>query len=199
MKKIGIHLGLMGLLLIVLATATMFFLRVYTKHDGELVKVKDLDGIKSNKAIEVLESMGLEGVVTDTVFKDGAKKLAVVNQNPAAGLNVKRGRKIYLVINTDKVPMVMMPDLAEKTSLPQAQSILKRAHLRLGKIIRQVDASVRTKNDEPVLAQYESGTNQILAPGTLVERNSEIDLVIGVPANYFDSDSTAIDVVDQLP
>jgi len=130
MKKIGVHLGLMGLLLIVLATATMFFLRVYTKHDGELVKVKDLDGIKSNKAIEVLESMGLEGVVTDTVFKDGAKKLAVVNQNPAAGLNVKRGRKIYLVINTDKVPMVMMPDLAEKTSLPQAQSILKRAHLR---------------------------------------------------------------------
>ena len=39
MKKIGVHLGLMGLLLIVLATATMFFLRVYTKHDGELVKV----------------------------------------------------------------------------------------------------------------------------------------------------------------
>jgi len=199
MKKIGIHLGLMGLLLIVLATATLFFLRVYTKHDGELVKVTDLNGIQSTKAIEILQSMGLDALVTDTVFKDGAKKLAVVNQNPAAGLKVKRGRKIYLVINTDKVPMVMMPDLAEKTSLPQAQSILKRAHLRLGKIIRQIDASVRTKNDEPVLAQYESGTTHLLAAGTLIERNSEIDLVIGVPSNYFDIDSTAMDIIDELP
>ncbi len=199
MKKLGIHLGLMGLLLIVLATITLFLLRIYTQHDGELVQVSNLEGVKASKAIELLENLGLEGVVTDTVYKDGAKKMAVINQNPAAGLNVKRGRKVYLVINTDKVAMVMMPDLAEKTSLPQAQSILKRAHLRLGKIIRQVDASVRSKNDEPVLAQYESGTNQIVAPGTLVERNSEIDLVIGVPANYFDSDSTSVDVEDEMP
>lgn len=200
MKKISVHLGFIMLLLIGLAVLTMGFIRIYTKHDSNLVKVINVDGMRVNKAIEMLESMGLEGVVTDTVYKDGVKKLAVINQNPAAGLEVKRGRKIYLVVNTDKVPMVMVPDLAEKTSLQQAQSILQRVHLRLGKVIERMDPSVRTRNDEPVLAQYEAGTTTPIAAGTLIERNSEIDLVIGVTGNNYESDTTGLETsVSELP
>lgn len=190
MKKFGIHLGSIGVITIVLLLGTLRYLDIYTNHYSTLIQVENLEGLTASKAIVKLESMGLQSEVTDTVYKDGAKKLSVINQNPEAGLMVKPGRKVYLVINTDKVPMVMVPDLAEKTSLPQARNILLRRYLKVGNIIKEVTASVRTKNDEPVLAQYESGTTNVIKPGTLIERNSKIDLVVGISSDYYSSDST---------
>ena len=190
MKKFGIHLGSIGVITIALLLGTLRYLDIYTNHDSTLIQVENLEGLTARRAIVKLESMGLQSEVTDTVYKDGAKKLSVINQNPEAGLMVKPGRKVYLVINTDKVPMVMVPDLAEKTSLPQARNILLRRYLKVGNIIKEVTASVRTKNDEPVLAQYESGTTNVIKPGTLIERNSKIDLVVGISSDYYSSDST---------
>ncbi|MDB9882259.1 PASTA domain-containing protein [Bacteroidia bacterium] len=191
MKKIAINLGIMIAIIVVLAFGALSFLGVYTKHGSPLVEVENLEGVRAHMAISSLAEMGLEGIVTDTVYKDGVKKLAVINQNPYAGQNVKKGRKVYLVINTEKVPMVEVPDLAEKTSLPQATNILLRKHLKVGKIIKQVNASVKTRNDEPVLAQYEAGTTTKIAPGTKIERNSSIDLVVGISFDYYIPDTTA--------
>ena len=146
-----------------------------------------------NISLKLLTVINLpsEGLITDTVYKDGAAKNVVVNQNPVAGLKVKPGRKVYLIINTNKVPMVAVPDLAGKTSLNQAKNMLLRRHLKVGKVIEEINTSVKTKSDEPVLAQYISGTTNIISPNTLIERNSSIDLVIGVSANYFSiQDST---------
>ncbi|PCJ66532.1 MAG: hypothetical protein COA58_07065 [Bacteroidetes bacterium] len=186
MKKIAIHLGIIALIVVLLAFGTLWFLDVYTNHGSELIKVENLEGVSSKKALILLEEVGLEGIVIDTVYKDGAKKLTVINQNPEGGLNVKQGRKVYLVINTDQVPMVEVPDLANRTSLPQATSILLRRHLKVGKIIKEVNSSVRTRSDEPVLAQYKSGTTTDIKPGTMLPRNSKIDLVIGITADYYE-------------
>jgi beta-lactam-binding protein with PASTA domain len=189
MKKFGIHLGIIGVVTIGLLLGALRYLDIYTNHDSTLIQVENLEGLTARKAIAKLESMGLQSEVTDTVYKDGAKKLSVINQNPKAGLMVKPGRRVYLVINTDIVPMVMVPDLAEKTSLPQARNILLRRYLKVGTVIKEVTASVRTKNDEPVLAQYESGTTNVIKAGTLIERNSKIDLVVGISADYYLTDS----------
>ncbi len=191
MKQIFKHLGLMAVVSLLLILGVLWYLKIYTKHDATLVTVENMDGVLVQKAIEQLDAAGLEGVVIDTVYKDGAKKLSVINQNPEAGQKVKPGRKIYLVINTDKVPMVEIPDLAEKTSLSQAKNMLARRHLRLGDIIKKPHPSVMSKNDEPVLAMYEHGTTTSLTPGGLIERNSKIDLVIGVSIHGSDSDSTS--------
>lgn len=191
MKQIAKNLFLMGVLTLVLIIGVLWYLKIYTKHNAELVTVENLEGVLVDKAIQELEAANLEGVVIDTVFKDGAKKMSVINQNPYPGQKVKPGRKVYLVINTDKVPMVEIPDLAENTSLTQAKNILARRHLRLGDIIKKPHPSVLTKNDEPVLAQYEHGTTTPLKPGGLIERNSKIDLVIGVAMNRIFSDSTS--------
>ena len=190
MKKVLIHLGIMAAISIVLLLGTLWYLDIYTKHDSQLIKIENLEGLSAVDAVAKLEALGLRSEVTDTVYKDGAKKLSVINQTPHAGQEVKPGRKVYLVINTNKVPMVMVPDLAEKTSLPQAKNILLRRYLKVGKVIKKVTSSVRTQNDEPVLAQYESGTTNIIKAGTLIERNSEIDLVVGISEDYYKSDST---------
>ena len=194
MKKIAINLGIMALIVLTVIFGIFWFLDTYTKHDEALVNIPNLEGVRASKALSALDDLGLQGMVSDTVYKDGAKKLAVINQNPIAGLDVKKGRKVYLVINTGDVPMVIVPDLAEKTSLQQATNILLRRHLKVGQIIKEVNSSVKTKNDEPVLAQYIAGTTEELVPGTEIERNSEVDLVVGITADYYLSDSTIVDI-----
>lgn len=194
MKKIAINLGIMALIVLTVIFGIFWFLDSYTKHDDALVNIPNLEGVRASKALRTLDDLGIQGMVSDTVYKDGAKKLAVINQNPIAGLDVKKGRKVYLVINTGDVPMVIVPDLAEKTSLQQATNILLRRHLKVGQIIKEVNSSVKTKNDEPVLAQYIAGTTEELVPGTEIERNSEVDLVVGITADYYLSDSTIVDI-----
>jgi beta-lactam-binding protein with PASTA domain len=196
MKRILIHLGIMGAIVAVLAVGTLWYLDIYTKHNSELIEVQNMEGENARTALRALRDAGLEGVVTDTVYKDGARKNAVINQNPDAGLMVKTGRKVYLVVNTSKVPMVEVPDLAGKTSLTQAKNMLIRKHLKVGKIIKEINESVRTKSDEPVLAQYYSGTSNEIAPKTLIERNSTVDLVIGISSDYYESDSIALSASD---
>lgn len=193
MKRILIHLGLVAAVSLVLVLIVLYGLKSYTNHDDPLVEVVALADMTGTEALNALGEAGLEGVIYDTVFKDGAAKWAVINQNPEPGQMVKPGRKVYLVINTGEVPMVTVPDLAQKTSLNQAQNILVRNHLRVGRIIKEMHPFVHSRTDEPVLAQYEHNTRKELKPGSLIERNSMVDLVVGISMDYYDNDSTAMD------
>lgn len=196
MKKILIHFGLICFISILIGLGVLWYLKIYTNHDSDLIEVTDLSGKDSNDALKYLENIGLEGEVTDTVYKDGVEKLAVINQNPAPGMMVKPGRKIYLVININSIPMVSVPDLANKSSLSQARNILIRKHLKLGKLTEQISSFVKSKNDQPILAQYYPGTDKPIKPGTMVERNSLIDLVVGISGSM-DSDSVNLqDIVE---
>jgi len=191
MKKILIHFGFISFLSILIAFGTLWYLNIYTNHDSLLIEVADLSGLDADDALDLLSESDLVGEVTDTVYKDGVEKLAVINQNPVAGTKVKPGRKVYLVININSVPMVKVPDLANKTSLSQARNILIRKHLKIGKITERISPSVKTENDQPILAQYYPGTTIPIKSETEVERNSVIDLVIGV-YGFADSDSSDI-------
>ena len=196
MKKILIHFGLICSISILIGLGVLWYLKIYTNHDSDLIEVTDLSGKDSNDALKYLENIGLVGEVTDTVYKDGVEKLAVINQNPAPGMMVKPGRKVYLVININSIPMVSVPDLANKSSLSQARNILIRKHLKLGKLTEQISSFVKSKNDQPILAQYYPGTDKPIKPGTMVERNSLIDLVVGISGSI-DSDSVNLqDIVE---
>jgi beta-lactam-binding protein with PASTA domain len=196
MKKILIHFGLICSVSILIGLGVLWYLKIYTNHDSDLIEVTDLSGKDSNDALKYLENIGLEGEVTDTVYKDGVEKLAVINQNPAPGMMVKPGRKVYLVININSIPMVSVPDLANKSSLSQARNVLIRKHLKLGKLTEQISSFVKSKNDQPILAQYYPGTDKPIKPGTMVERNSLIDLVVGISGSI-DSDSVNLqDIVE---
>lgn len=194
MKDLAKHIGYMvgvGVLLIVIA---LYSIKIYTKHNADLVMVPELEGLSSQKAIEELEALGLRAEIVDTVYKDGAKKLEVINQNPPCSLEVKPNRRVYLVINSDQVPMVEIPDLVGKTSLGQAKNILSRQGLRLGRVIEKPCDYVRSRSDEPVIGQFVGGDSVNLRPGGLIERNSVIDLVICVPLEVSDSNSTEMEI-----
>ena len=198
MKRIIKHIGLIlgiGLALIMIA---LLRLRFYTNHNATAVEVPDLTNVPISDASNTLESLGLEVVVTDTTFKEGARKSAVINQNPVPGQEVKPGRTIYLVINMDKVPMVEVPDLVGKTSLNQAKSILSRSGLVLGKVIEKPCDFVRSLADQPVIGQFSQGDSTDLEPGSMIERNSTVDLMICIPMNLPDSSLMEIEETTEL-
>ena len=187
MKRLIKHLAIMAGIALAIVLLALWVLKFYTKHGEPLILVPSLEGKQSEEAISSLEELGLRYEIVDTVYKDGAKKLSVINQNPNAGQEVKKGRRVYLVINSDQIPMVEIPDLAGKTSLVQAKSILSRQGLKLGKVIERPCDFVRSRADEPVIAQYAHGDSSDLSPGSLIERNSRVDLVICVPMEMSDS------------
>jgi len=193
MKLIYKHILIITGVSIILIVLILFGLRFYTKHDVDLVEVPDLSEINQNEAIEIITKMNLHAEITDTAFKDGAPKSSVINQIPKPGIFVKPGRTVYLVINSSEVPMVEVPDLAGKTSLQQARSILLRRGLSLGKVIERESEYVSSRKDEPVLYQFKHRDSISVRPGTLIERNSKIDLVIGIPkkSNAHEEDENA--------
>jgi beta-lactam-binding protein with PASTA domain len=181
MKQIYKHLLLIIGVIVALFILTIYGLRFYTKHNVDLIEVPELDGISKTEAIALIKNLGLNYEISDTAFKDGAPKLSVINQVPKAGQMVKAERTIYLVINSNEIPMVEVPDLAGKTSLQQARGILLRRGLSVGQVIERESEYVMSRKDEPVLFQRRHKDTTNIAPGILIERNSKIDLVIGIP------------------
>jgi beta-lactam-binding protein with PASTA domain len=193
MKRILKHLIILGVITVLLLVGLNFWLKYYTDHDEPTVQVPEVEGMLATKAQRLLDDLGLEGIVSDTVYKRGAGKLNVVSQNPTTGSHVKKGRKIYLVINSDVVPKVKVPDLAGKTSLRQAKNILKRRGLELGRVIRTPDPSIKSPTDEPVFAQYRHMDSVSLTPGSLIQKYSKIDLLVGEMIQDRDSTEAIID------
>jgi len=176
MIKTIIYLGITtGILLL----ATFFFLNFYTHHDDPLVQVPEIEGMRIDKALRTLEEGGFDYEITDTVYREGLPLRAIVDQNPVAGFDVKRGRKVYLVLNSEEIPEVEMPDLAGKTSYKQAVRMLMNRGLRVGRKIKQPDSHIKDPDSEPVLMQRLSGDSTMIAPGTKIKRHTVIDLVVG--------------------
>jgi beta-lactam-binding protein with PASTA domain len=100
------------------------------------------------------------------------KRGAIRDQNPSPGSEVKKGRRISLTINAVNAKKVTMPNLVS-LSLRQAIAELQSRGLTVGKLIYVKD--IATNN---VIRQL--SRNREIEPGTLVETETVIDLVVGL-------------------
>ncbi len=201
MKKTFRSIIFIALTTLVLVGGVLLFIHTYTKHSQELVKVPEIEGLRIDKAVRVLENGGFNYEITDTVFRDGVPLLSIIDQIPEAGFEVKSGRKVYLVLNAEQIPDVEMPDLAGKTSFTQAERILKNRGIRVGQKIERQLAGIMDAASEPVLEQRYPNSDKQIPSGTKIERNSTIDLVVGVMIKYdepLDEDELEVnDYVDE--
>ena len=106
------------------------------------------------------------------MFAKRIRKGAVRDQNPAPGSKVKEGRRISLTINALNAKKVTMPNLID-LSMRQALAELQSRGLVLGKLIY-----VRDMATNNVLRQLHG--NREIAPGTTVETDTVVDLVVGL-------------------
>ncbi len=182
----------MLLVLVIIGIISFFAINIYTRK-GQTEEVPKLTGLSVKKAIEILESSELDYVISDSVYDKDAPRHQVMEQNPAAMSMVKKGRKIYLTVNSLDVPEVEMPDIAGKMSFNIAKLTLQRKGLLLGKVIEQPDPSIASEADKPVFEQLYRG--EPIAPGESIKRGSTIDLVIGVMVNRTDTSGHKLDTV----
>lgn len=171
------------IIIIVLIAGAVIFLNIVTKHNQELI-VPDLSNMSVEEAAGVASSEGMRVEVVDSVYVKRMKKGAVYRQNPSAGSKVKDGRRIALTINALNAKKVTMPNLIGY-SMRQAMAELQSRGLVLGRLIYVQDMA--TNN---VLRQLMR--NREIDPGTQIESESVIDLVVGL--NSSDSRTYVPDV-----
>ena len=156
---------------VVLIVGAMVFLNLVTQHGKEL-SVPDFSNLSVQEAEYMASQAGMRVEVTDSVFVKRMKRGAVYRQNPAPGAKVKEGRRIVLTINAVNAKKVTMPDLVG-LSLRQAKAELMSKGLVLNRLVYVQDMA--TNN---VLRQLKG--NREIEPGTMVDSESAIDLVLGL-------------------
>jgi len=145
---------------------------MYTLH-GEHVEVPDFKQLYPKSLDEFVEDHDLKYEIVDSVFNRTLPKGTIIDQDPAPGATVKKGRTIYLTLNASLNQKVSMPNLVN-LSLRQAASKLETYGLKVGNL-RYIEGL------PPVIQQLYNGGE--IKPGTIITKDSEIDLVLGRGSN----------------
>ncbi len=173
-KKFYIHFGISIVITIIIFLAIFQFLKIFTEH-GDEYEVPDFFGMTLEEIYEWDEDELFEFVVIDSLYDAKNKKETVVLQHPLPGSKVKEGRKIYFTIVAKMPEKVEMPDLID-LSLRQAINLMHAKGLRVNKL-----AYVSDFAENAVLEQlYE---DDLIEPGTMLDKGSGIDLVLGLGDN----------------
>lgn len=150
------------------------FLKSYTNF-GETYIVPDfygktLEEIKENNYNQIYEF-----VVIDSIFDPKNRSQAIVIQNPLPGSVVKKDRKVYVTVVASSIEKVEMPNLVDLT-LRQAINRLITRGLHVNHLNYVEDFA-----DNAVLEQLFD--DELIEEGTLIEKGSGIDLVLGMGDN----------------
>lgn len=140
-------------------------------HHGKSKTVPTVIGKKYDDAKTLLNKMGFEVEVQDSIYIDTLAPLAVIKQVPDGDALVKVNREVYLTINRSVPPLVPMTNLIGY-SFRSAEMSLKNMGLRVGDTLYKPDFARNS-----VLEQLYNGTP--IEPGTKIPMGSSITLVLG--------------------
>ena len=160
----------MAIIGVAMIVGAMVFLNVATQHNREL-QVPDFKGMTLEEAVAAADDAGIRVEVVDSVYSQ-RNRGKVKSHTPAAGVMVKKGRRVLLTVNAVNARKVTVPNLVGY-SLRQAMPELDQRGLVLGRLIYKKD--IATNN---VLKQQYKGRE--ITAGTQVEAESVIDLVLGL-------------------
>ncbi len=169
-KPLWIHVLIMVVIIFLVIVLFLQSLRFFTRH-GSYLKVPDVSNKSAADATNLLEGMGFEVMIQDSVFYDTLPPLAVVKQFPDPDASVKVNRIVYLTVNRSVPPEIEMPNLVGM-SIRSAELELKTRGLKVGTISYKPDYA---KN--AVLEQLSGNTN--IKPGTKITMGTVISLVLG--------------------
>lgn len=102
-RTFWVQLGLAAVLGLVGFVALNVGLRAYTRH-SERIAVPAVVGLDHGGAEVALMAAGLEPVIIDSLYNADGQPGAVVEQDPAAGVEVKGTRNVYLTVYRSTPP-----------------------------------------------------------------------------------------------
>jgi eukaryotic-like serine/threonine-protein kinase len=168
------HLLLSFAITLGLVLFILLVLRIYTRH-GQAFPVPNVSGMTEEKFSEVLHDAHLKYKVIDSTYNPEIVPGAVVDQIPDPGHKVKRGRMVYLTINTKAPEQVSVPKLTD-ISYRHAVAQLESVGLLPGKIIYEP-----SEFQNLVLKARLAGRD--ISEGEKVPKGTIIDLVLGSGEN----------------
>lgn len=121
----------MAVVVILLAIGVWKGLEHYTHH-GEIILVPNVREQGVSDARYTLNKAGLDAVIADSSYNRNSPPGAVLEQTPAPGAKVKSGHAIYLTINTTSTPTIPMPDIADNSSVREAEARLRSLGFKIG-------------------------------------------------------------------
>lgn len=162
---------LVGIFLSLLLIVLFFYgLGWITAHD-EYEKVPTVTNKNIETAKQLLQAKGFNVEVVDSIFVKTQPRLNVLKQSPEGEAVVKHGRTVYLTVNRQVAPTVVMPNLVG-LSFKSAQLYLSGMGLELGDTSYKPDIA---KNS--ILSQLYNGAE--IKAGSKVPIGSRISFVIG--------------------
>lgn len=172
---------------VVLVFAVLKGLDLYTHH-GEAVKVPDVKGLSVDEAEQLMQRAGLVAVVSDSNYVKTMPAGCVLDLVPVAGQSVKLGRTVYLTINTFSIPLKEVPDVADNSSLRQAEASLRAEEFKLDSV-----ELVSGELDWVYGVKYQG---RLLRPGEKVPVGATLQLMVGCGGELpSDSDSVTVQPV----
>jgi len=169
-KSFLLNLGAAALITLILFIIALFIIRGYTDH-GESFAIPDFQNLDMEEVRRLTEEKDLHFEITDSLYTENVKPGTVIDQFPVAGFSVKKGRKVFLTICSRNPEQIAMPRLTD-ISLRQAVNMMQGAGLNIGNI-----EYVPSEFPNLVLAQKYYGNS--IPPGRMIDRGSNIDLVVG--------------------
>ena len=188
-----LHIAVMIVLAVVLVLVTFRWIKSYTLH-GQYISVPDVSGMYEEEAGQVLAAAGLKYEVLDYKYDKMMVEGGVIEQKPKPGAYVKDGRKIYLTLNSGKVPMRAVPDVADNSSLRAAESKLKAAGFKLGRTVH-INGDLNWVYEIRYQGvEIEAGTEIpegsvltiVVGNGIPVERIEEVDSTTVIDTDFFE-------------
>ena len=162
------------LLVIGLLVLAQVGLSLITRHN-RTVTVPDFTNMTVAEARSAARDSHVGVKVTDSVFVRRLGAGLIYRQSPKAGATVKKGRSVFLTINSIVPRKVVMPNLIGY-SLNEARAELNNRGLALGKLNYTQD--IATNN---VIRQTVRGRN--IRAGDLVISGSDVDLTLGLSSD----------------
>lgn len=129
------HLLAMLFLWVALIVGLFFFLDMYTHH-GKTVEVPNLRGQRCEVAVKRLLQLGLRAEVADTGYNARLSADAILYQNVPPGGRVKFNRLILLTVNSSQPRPIVLPEIANNSSLREARMRLEVLGFKLTPVKR---------------------------------------------------------------
>ena len=145
-------------------------------HSGEVVVVPVLEGLSGDEAMEELATLGLQGVIVDSIYRADSEGV-VVDQEPAVSRVVKPGRIIYLTTSMKAQPQREVPRLLDMNTR-QAVRTLEHLNFTLSGVVAYPDTF-------PVVLEIRAN-DKVVSPGDRIPADAALELVIGTGEGYRD-------------
>lgn len=129
-KAVAISLVSMAVITLLLLFALAKWIDRYARH-AEYITVPQITGMDESEAAEVLSASSLTYRIEEYRYDAGSGEGQIIAQRPKAGSAVKAERIIYVTVNSGKIPMKAIPDVADNSSLRETVSKLTAAGFRL--------------------------------------------------------------------